>query len=63
MELKRYIEIGSPEVLVTGVEHPASSQNKLIAKIMGFVQMAFLMFIIFGELLFRALNKPVPQFY
>ena len=63
LQVKKYIEQSNPEILVTGGEFPPGPGKALLAKVFGFLQMGFMLFIFFGEQIFRMLNRPVPQFY
>ncbi len=63
MNLKKYIESIAPEVSVEGGEYPPGTGRQIAAKIVGFVQMGFLGFIIAGENLFQVLGRPLPAFY
>ena len=63
MNLKKYIENIDPEVLVTGGEFPPPPSKQMLSKVLGWIQFAFMMFIIMGDTLFRILGRPVPAFY
>ena len=56
LNLKKYIETIAPEVSVEGGEYPPGTGRQLAAKVLGFVQMGFLGFIIAGENLFQVLG-------
>ena len=56
MNLKKYIETIAPEVSVEGGEYPPGTGRQLAAKVLGFVQMGFLGFVIAGENLFQVLG-------
>ena len=63
MQFKKYIEHFAPEILVQGGEFPPGKDKQLIATIAQAVQMGFILFIIFGEVVFSTLGMPVPEFY
>jgi thioredoxin reductase-like selenoprotein T len=63
MQIKNIIEQHSTEhINITGEDYPASSEKKLIAKILAFIQMALMTLIIAGSAIFEAIGIPTPSF-
>ena len=62
MQLKKYIETQDPEVTVTGGEYPAGPVKQLLAQLLGFAQLGFLLFIFMGDTILRTIGYEPPEF-
>jgi thioredoxin reductase-like selenoprotein T len=58
MELKKFIELSNPEVVVTGGEYPPGPTKTMIATIITVLQYLFWALIMIGESLFNMLGLP-----
>jgi len=51
----------APSIIVEGGEFPATEAKQLIAKLISMLQMGFIILLIFGEQIFGAIGRPVPD--
>lgn len=61
--VQKYIESKNPHVIVTGSEYPAPPLNQMIASLLGYVQIAAVIFMLGGTFIFDKLGIQPPQIY
>jgi len=61
MQLQHQLKHHFPNLKTHGMNHPATDQNLMISKVIGWGQMAGFGLMLFGQPLFQMLNKPVPD--
>ena len=61
MQIKRFVEAQSPEIIVTGSEYPPPPAKAMLAKVVMFAQVSFVIAVAFGDKVCAAMGQPVPQ--
>ena len=62
-ELANYIERENPGLIVDGKPYPIGAVKELLVKILGFAQIALMIFSLFGESICGKFGIPTPRLY
>jgi len=61
MQLQHQLRLQFPQLQSHGMNHPPTDKNALIAKLIGYAQMAGFGLLFFGSLLFQTLKMEEPE--